>query len=237
MNKTERICLIKQPAGIGDIFFLLKMVKHYINIGYKVIFPIYPQLMFIKDYIIIDGLEFCSISDDFNHKNDYLNGSHITTENLIVIPTQNVNYGGSCMEAKYQMVGLDYNGWQEYFTFNRNFIKENELYYNVLGLKDDEKYTLISKTWGTQPNFASKDVYYESKDNVVEIKLIDGYTLFDWSKVIEKANEISIVDTSFNYIIEKLDINAKKLFLNSRFTPSNFSHIINLFKKDWIYIN
>jgi hypothetical protein len=141
------------------------------------------------------------------------------------------------MEAKYQMVGLDYNGWQEYFTFNRNFIKENELYYNVLGLKDDEKYTLISKTWGTQPNFASKDVYYESKDNVVEIKLIDGYTLFDWSKVIEKANEISIVDTSFNYIIEKLDINAKKLFLNSRFTPSNFSHIINLFKKDWIYIN
>ena len=63
------------------------------------------------------------------------------------------------------------------------------------------------------------------------------FTPFDWSKVIENAKEISIVDTSFNYLIEKLDLKSQNLYLTSRFTPPNFSHIINLFKKNWIYQN
>ena len=67
--------------------------------------------------------------------------------------------------------------------------------------------------------------------------MIDGYNPFDWAKVIEKASEISIIDTSFNYLIEKLDLNAENLYLTSRFTPPNFSHIINLFKKNWNYQN
>jgi hypothetical protein len=67
--------------------------------------------------------------------------------------------------------------------------------------------------------------------------MFEEFTPFDWAKVIENAKEISIVDTSFNYLIEKLDLKAEKLYLTSRFTPANFSHIINLFKKNWIYQN
>ena len=83
----------------------------------------------------------------------------------------------------------------------------------------------------------TKDVYFEFSGKVIEMNLLEGYTVFDWCKVIENANEISIVDTSLNYIIEKLNLKSQKNFLNSRFTPPNFIHIFNLFQNNWNYLN
>jgi hypothetical protein len=234
----EKYCLINQPAGIGDIFFVQKIVDFYINNGYTVIFPLLPQLMFISDYIKKEKLIFYSINENFPFKEHFNKTEIINNENFIYLPLCYADryYKGSCMEAKYKMVNMDYHGWQNNFTYKRNIEKENELYYNVLNLKDDSEYCLISNTWGTQPNFAKKEIYYESEPLLIEVKFIDGFTLFDWSKVIENSNQISIVDTSLNYLIDVLNIKAKKLFLNSRFTPSDFSHIINLFNTKWYKI-
>ena len=49
----SKICLIRQPAGIGDIFFTQKIVKDYISKGYTVIWPVIEQFEFIKDYVKI----------------------------------------------------------------------------------------------------------------------------------------------------------------------------------------
>ena len=54
----SKICLIRQPAGIGDIFFTQKIVNHFISQGYEVLWPVIEQFEFIKDYIKIDGLTF-----------------------------------------------------------------------------------------------------------------------------------------------------------------------------------
>ena len=47
----SKICLIRQPAGIGDIFFTQKIAMDYISKGYTVIWPVIEQFEFIKDYI------------------------------------------------------------------------------------------------------------------------------------------------------------------------------------------
>jgi hypothetical protein len=235
----KKVCLINQPAGIGDVFFTQKIVDKFLNEGFNVIYPLEPQLMFINDYIKKENLLFCSLNNNFPFKEYFNRTNIISSDDFVYLPLRYADrfYGGSCMEAKYKMVGADFNGWQKHFTFERNIKKEKELYYDVLNLSDNSKYTLLSNTWGTQPNFATKEIYYEPDNNIVKVSFIDGFTLFDWCKVIENANQISIVDTSLNYIIDTLDLTAEKLFLNSRFTPANFSHIINLFNTNWHKIN
>lgn len=238
-NNMNKVCLINQPAGIGDVFFVQKIVDKFLSDGHNVVYPLEPQLMFIKDYIKKENLLFYSLNENFPFKEHFNNISIVNGENFIYLPLKYADrfYNGSCMEAKYKMVGIDFKGWQQHFKFERNIKKENELYYNILNLSDDSNYTLLSNTWGTQPNFATKEIYYEPSDNIINLRFIDGYTIFDWCKVIENANQISIVDTSLNYIIDTLKLKSEKLFLNSRFTPPNFSHIINLFNTNWYKIN
>jgi hypothetical protein len=235
----KKICLIFQPAGIGDVFFLQKMIDFYISEDYKVVYPLLPQLMYIKDYIKKENLEFYSVEDNFPFKEKINHNNLILEDDFIFIPTHiadRIYPNMSCMESKYKLVNMDYSDWMKYFSFERNIEKENSLYYDVLKLTDNDTYTLINNTWGTPPNTASKPIEYEQNEKIINIKIIPEFTVFDWCKVIENASHISIVDTSLNYIIETLELKSKKNFLTSRFTPSNFSHIINLFKKEWVYL-
>jgi hypothetical protein len=45
----SKICLIRQPAGIGDIFFTQKIAKDLISKGYEVWWPVIQQFEFIKN--------------------------------------------------------------------------------------------------------------------------------------------------------------------------------------------
>ena len=40
----KKVCLINQPAGIGDVFFTQKIVDKFLNEGFNVIYPLEPQL-------------------------------------------------------------------------------------------------------------------------------------------------------------------------------------------------
>ena len=50
-------CLIKQPAGIGDILFCQKIVYKLLNDGYEVWWPVDDCAEWIGDYI--SGPNFC----------------------------------------------------------------------------------------------------------------------------------------------------------------------------------
>lgn len=235
----SKICLVNQPAGLGDIFFLQKFVDMKISEGFEVIYPTIPSLIYVRDYIKKDGLKFFSMHEDFPHKGSIHEQRIIQTDDFEYYPfnVADRSVPGSCMEAKYTFVGQDYNGWQEHFKWKRNTEKENKLYYEVLNLSDNDDYSLVSNVWGTPPTNNFREVPTSGTYKIVSIEMLENFTPFDWAKVIENAKEISIVDTSFNYLMEKLELKAEKLYLTSRFTPANFSHIINLFNKNWIYQN
>ncbi|WP_411028743.1 hypothetical protein, partial [Salmonella sp. s59944] len=91
---------IRQPAGIGDIFFTQKIAKYYISNGYNVIWPVIPQFNFIKDYIKIENLTFIDEREDFLYKNIYSQGysrPFNINENDIYLPIQHFDrhYNGS----------------------------------------------------------------------------------------------------------------------------------------------
>lgn len=218
--------VINQPAGLGDIFFCQKIAETFIHNNYEVYWPVKSSINWIGSYLIntkhihyIDEMYFIQPQNSIDIN---LNGAEILTRGLI-------------MPAKYQILDIDWSDWLAYFNFKRNIKKENELYYDVLGLKDGEDYTFINKYYGTPPDYAIYNVEENPNEKNINLEMIENFTIFDWIKVIENANKISIIDTSLNYIIEKIQIKTKNLTCYCRSGEYTQNQIAPLFKKNWKY--
>ena len=120
--------------------------------------------------------------------------------------------GTRMMSGKYRMVGLDHTDWGKYFKFNRNTEKENELYYDVLGLKDDSKYAYVNDIVTTDIVKTGKFSGREFDYPVVNNQIIDGYSLFDWVKVWENAKEIHTQCSGLCFIIDVIDTKGKVFY-------------------------
>ncbi|MDA1237353.1 MAG: hypothetical protein O3A15_00210 [Proteobacteria bacterium] len=150
---------------------------------------------------------------------------------------------GTMQKRKYAFVGVSDSDWPDYLHINRNTDKENDLYYNVLGLKDNEDYGLVNIFLGTPPSCTSTlsiilDDFLgsdSSKNGLRHISLdfIEGFTLFDWMKVIENAKEIWMEGSAITWICEKLNLKAEKLVLYQRNGNYN-AEMHNLFSHPWL---
>jgi hypothetical protein len=70
---------------------------------------------------------------------------------------------------------------------------------------------------------------------VVELKIIDGFTLFDWIKVLEKAKKIHTINTSINYIIEVIDTSYDEYVIYAH-DEKNKEQIDYLFNKPHVML-
>jgi len=129
------------------------------------------------------------------------------------------------MHSKYIMMQLDWKNWSEGFQFNRKIDKENELYYNVLGLKDDSEYVFVNRYANTENRKNNELVFPDFDIPIVDLQILNGFSLFDWCKVIENAKEIHTVHTSMPYLIDRLNIKAKKYYMYQGIHNPNVEHI------------
>jgi len=223
--KRMKYALIKQPIGIGDVFYLQKFAFILKKNGYDVVWPLRDDIFWIKDYV--KGINFCKLSDNFPGKEYYYSGEIVIDDGnfLFLSPDGYQATGKRIMESKYLLINSTDEDWYDYFKFTRNLEKENDLYYNVLGLKDDSKYVFLN-------NMASVDVRTSNVlDDLkfelptVNLQIIDGYTLFDWCKVFENALEIHTVHTGINYILDKLNLKAEKYYMYQGLHHSDVQYI------------
>jgi hypothetical protein len=220
-----KIALIKQPIGIGDVFYLQKFAHIIKSRGYEILWPLRDDVIWIKDYV--DGINFCKLSDDFPRKNYYYSGRFfIETDDFIFLSPDGFQLQGKrIMESKYLMINESDHDWYNYFNFKRNIDKENDLYYNVLGLTDESQYVFLN-------NMASVDVKTSNVlDDLsfnyptVNLQIIKNFTLFDWCKVFENAIEIHTVHTGINYVLDKLNLKAKKYYMYQGLHHSDVQYI------------
>jgi hypothetical protein len=218
---------IHQNAGLGDIFFCQKIAETFIYNEYEVYWPVKSTIDWVGDYLIntskvhyINENNFTPLDDTYNI---VLDGAQNITKNLI-------------MPSKYQILDIDWSDWVDYFNFKRNTNKENELYYDILKLKDDEEYTFINKYYATPPDHQVYNIKENPNEKIINLEMIEGFTIFDWCKVIENASKISIIDTSLNYIIEKLPLKTNDLTCYCRHGSYTYNQISILFKKSWKYL-
>ena len=235
----KKTFIINQSAGIGDIFFLMKIASTIAEMDYNIIWPIKKDIFYIKDYLVF-------------HKNiNFVKEEDVvrTTVQNNILDFENADRtfnDGSILTAKYRLakkygLNIEYEGWSKYLNIKRNYEKEKNLFYNVLGLKEGENYSLYNRNYGTPPFYKKKNNMKESELRKVEMFISNEYTIFDWLFVVENASEIHIVDSSLTYLIENLTLktNSDNMHLYSRYTEEvgdpKWHHASDLFKKQWNY--
>lgn len=213
--------LIDQPAGIGDIIFCQKIYHCLKNDSNKIYWPVKNSISWLTEYM--DTV--CTFEDVKNTNIDMiipLDGSHYMIPN------------SKTMKSKYDILGLPFDDYLEYFKPKRNVEKEEALF----NLKCPKKeYRLICDMYGT-PNDTGvtdkKDIPDSEQFSNVRMCMEPGYTLFDWIKLIENAKEIYCTDSAIMFLIEKYYTKNEKLVAYSR--RPHASEIDYMFSKNWEYV-
>ena len=210
------------PCGLGDIIFCQKYAAIFTAKNLEVVWPVVDEFRWISahmhhNFVPLSIFKLKASDEIFDLYSAY---------------TRNPQLG--IMYSKYRINNLEFNDWQKYFEFKRNYKKEKVLYENVLGLGENEVFDLLNLTYGTPPNTAQVKLPVKPVNKVVYLQLIPGFTLFDWCLVFERAKNIYTVDSSINFILEKISIN--KLFVFRR-PGGSWSDIDQIFKKDYTKLN
>ena len=265
----KKVCIINQPQGLGDILYLQKIGYHYEEQGYEIYWPVCGfYCSYISSYIknfkyfrdSLDGYIDIGLNEEIyklvlenpGQACKIYNGT-VGDIDLKIVPTNHLTdvqaanpevmpNPGTIQKRKYAFIGVSDNDWSDYLHINRNVEKENDLYYNVLGLEDDEDYCLVNTFLGTPPEFVSEfsfilDNFLKSDSGKsglrhVSLNFTEGFTLFDWMKVIENAKEIWMEGSAITWICEKLNLKAEKLVLYQRNGNHN-AEMHNLFSHPW----
>lgn len=224
-------CLIHHPAGIGDIFYLQTVARKYISMGYDVVWPVRDDLLWLSDYI--PDINFVSENGPFPLKEQYWK------QDVVLVSPQFAYLGitrphlwnigdNMIMSSKYHVLQMNSDSWREGFTFKRNIDKENDLYYNILGLKDDDKYVYVNSYYNTDNYVTDMFVGKEFKYPIVENEIYEGFTPFDWIKVFQNAQEIHTRPTSVSFIIDVIDTKAEVYYYT--FDQENYDQVSYIFR-------
>lgn len=212
---AQKEIIINQFFGLGDIIFIEPIYRHFYNLGCKVIAPVEDHYYWVKDYI--DYVDFRKKSEfpmDYEYfgfkkidEAEYL-PLRFSTPLLRGTDPHSGDFKEHFMLDKYRLLGLPEDLWRN-IQWKRNHEKENALF-ELLGLKEDSVYNLVNTNFGG--NFQQFPINVEG----IRLAKIDGYTLFDWAKVIENANKIYTVETSVIYLIEVLKLKAVEMHMFPR---------------------
>jgi hypothetical protein len=209
--------IFNQYQGLGDILFCEPIARHFYDEGNNEIFwSINDEFMWLTNYI-----KYINFVPKSSHHIDY-ESLHLglTSPDVYFVPLRFANpivrklkphdYSDQyhTMLDKYRMLGLPEDMWKT-FKWERNLEKENELY-NLL--VKDKNYILINSKWSDGNVLIKTDSTFQR----INMDILDGFTLFDWAKIIENASEIHTVSTSNLFLLETLNLKADKVYIYPR---------------------
>jgi len=210
--ENNKICLINQPAGLGDILLCQKIASHYTKMGYDVVWPVVKFYDYISEYIKNDGVTFYIEDEDFPHKQEFLeNQIQITqTDNFVYLPLQHADKiridSKTFLYAKYDFCELEPDNWLEYFELVRNKEREQKLIEHF-EIDINEPYNVVNKTFATPPNTITNSSIVPKNDyKTINMEILGWDRIFDWMGVLENAKEIHTVDTSLTLILAKQEL-------------------------------
>ena len=223
-------CIIKQPAGVGDVFFLQKIAHTYRQKGHEIIWPLRDDIVWIADYI--PDITWCKLSEwsqgPYGKLFDY--AGFAETEEFIYIDASTADRTFNTdptriMSAKFGLAGLDHKDWAKYFKFNRNREKERELYHDVLGIKED--YVYVNDITHTDLRKTSSLAKAKYDYPVIENQIVDGFTLLDWTMVLQNAKEIHTVPTAVCFMVDVIDTDAQVFYYPN--SERQYKDVIDIF--------
>ncbi|MET3667018.1 hypothetical protein [Caulobacter sp. 1776] len=232
--------LIFQPGMVGDLFFIQKIVKTYAATGRRVIMPVLRKHSWVYDTLVMPPNVETPILDDeaFDFRDEML----FLSDKIAMSPIEGPNYTylslffcwryapEQTMDLKYQIAGVPMDDWADHVELKRDRDKEERLF-RELGLDDGVPYCLINETCSSR----TLPFPHKAPEKEVRLRFVEGYSLVDWSTVIERAARIASVDTSLVLLVEVLKIRGAPLHVVSRYEPPSFRELQNVLKLDWLF--
>ncbi len=215
---------------IINILFVQSIANRFVKEGYKVLWPvmdIYAPLA--KHFPNVTMVDKALVNIDYSRTDFYeFNGCRVLplrfADSLTKVPYT------LCMAAKYLLMGQEWETWKDDCEIVRDTKNEDFLYYETLGLKDGEKYNLISEQFSTG---GLRKVEIQSPDNGlrnVYMNFIPTFTAIDWLKVMQNATEIFAISSSCIYLFELFPMKAERINLFIRRPQeqnhNNYSYIL-----------
>lgn len=231
----KKLMLVEQPFGAGDIIYTQSLIHDFINEGYEIIWPVsdhtvpwmieaYPAIKFIPESLVRP--EMLQIKKD-----EVIN-------DMRVIPIRFAEFimGRPYklhMISKYDLYGKDWRMWKQHAMPMRNAKREKELR-ESLGITNGMKYNFIQTRFG---NNGQRQLSITENNGLpnIEMRINDGFTLFDYIGIIEHAETIHAVSSGTLYLFEILDLQAKSIHIYNR-TPiePNLDYVRFIFTKNYI---
>ena len=137
-----------------------------------------------------------------------------------------------------KVIGTTHHDWQKYFNYERNDDREQK-HLDKLNVEKGDEFIIINKRYGSLPN---EVIFNDIKATVnghglkiIEVTCNKNTHLFDWGKCFELAKQIYTIDTSFNYLFDKLNLITVPNVWTRR--KNDWSEIDYLFKNPFIKMN
>jgi hypothetical protein len=205
--------------GLGDHILCNGIIRHYAEKYDRIYLFVKPHNMTNVSYMFRDlsKIRFISMDDaqvklfmKINPNNEYLVVG-ITPEwfyNFDVKKIYETFDAGFYISAK---VPFEFK-WNKFY-FQRDIEKEKNIFYNKLGLKDDEDFLFIHDDPKNGREFRSS---YINK-SIKSIRPTDwkDISLFDFIYTMEKAKEIHVMNSSFMNLIDCMQLKTGDLYLHS----------------------
>jgi hypothetical protein len=232
--------IIFQPGMVGDLFFIQKIVKTYAATGRRVIMPVLQKHSWVYDTLVMPANVETPILDteEFDFRDEVM----FLADKIAMSPIEGPNYTylslffswryapEQTMDLKYQVAGVPMEDWSDHVELKRDREKEERLF-RELGLDDGVPYCLVNETCSTR----TMPFPYRAPEKEVRLRFVEGYSLVDWSTVIERAARIASVDTSLVLLVEVLKIRGVPLHVVSRYEPPSFRELQNVLKLEWLF--
>ncbi len=227
--------IINQFLGLGDILYLVPLIRYWMNLGHDVVWPIADEYFELKRHF--PDIQFCKKSDWPNvaYGKPYEH-SHRWQYGIYQVKPLRWNKAWSLSEAmttKYSMYNLNPEMWRELF-WQRDVNKEWAL--RDLLNNDEGEYALYFQEFGniTDGGSSFRVLPIDDRHKRIYSARVQGFTMLDLATVIENATIIHAVSSSCIYLFETLNLRAKEVHLYSRrLGEKDFEMVKPILSKDY----
>lgn len=198
---TPKRLIPNQFLSLGDILFLIPMIRELMNEGNEVIWPIDERYMGISKHF--PDIPFVC-KQDYDLPYDRPERIQTTYGEMLPYRFASELMGRTlkdCMRSKYELYKHDYRIWRNLYWM-RDIDNEVKL---LRELDLPERFVLVNRYFG-HLSAHTIEPRITSDLPIVEMRNIPGYTLIDWLYVVERASELHIANSSLNYLIELMDL-------------------------------
>lgn len=211
------IIIPQQYFGIGDCIYIQSLLRQLCEPGDKILYPVMQQFAegLNRAYPDATFIDYKMLNIDYEKRTQVETLTHRILPIRFADQILGLPYT-DCMRAKYILYGLDYNSWRN-TMFKRDMEREKELGIRLKFPFSDcvNGYNLISPYYGSSSQFKANIELDNGLPNVY-MSSIPGYSLMDYSLLIENATTIHAVSSAIVYLLELLNLQATEVHLYSR---------------------